>query len=105
MRKRIHVLRLALPDDLNSPSQSHKILGNSPISIDISVEFVFPKPYARFGEGGSFAAGMTMPKASMNEDYDAMLRKHEVRRTRKIFSMKTIAQSQSMNRPSYPHFR
>jgi hypothetical protein len=66
------------------------------ITFDIAVEFALPEFDARLGCARFPAAGMTMPKASMYEDDDTMLGKYEVWCSRKVPSMKAVAEAKSM---------
>src|ERR1700722_272716 len=48
---------------------------------------------------------MSMPKATVNEDYFAQPRKYQVRFARKIFAMQTIAVAQGKNQSTNDQFR
>ena len=103
MREFLSGLRLAFPDDCDAPSQRPKIFDGLSISHDISIEFVLPELCPRLRNGCFFAAGVAMPKASVDEDNDTVLREHEIWRAREVMPMEPVAEPKSMSRSAYSY--
>jgi hypothetical protein len=87
---------LALPNYTYAPAEFFKFFRNSHVARDVHFEFFAPKT-------GTWcrclrAAGMAVPIASVNEQYEFALRKDDIRFAGKILGMKPKSESESVRR-------
>jgi penicillin V acylase-like amidase (Ntn superfamily) len=66
-----------LPDSQHTPASALKRFVNEAIAVPIAPKFPLPKNAIRSWHAAVF--GTTVPKATINKDSDALLRKNEIR--------------------------
>lgn len=87
------MLQRAFPDCSHTPAKSSKCLHMSFVAVDVAQEFSLPELFVCPGGGGIAAAVVSMPKAAMNKYHGPALREDDVRSSRKLSDMKSIAKS------------
>ena len=72
------LLQLALPNHQYVPASIDKFFSLMFVSLDISVEFFFPKISSSLWSRGITTAMMPVPETTMNEYYGFILGKHYI---------------------------
>lgn len=73
------VAQLALPDNQDTPTLATQAGAHTSIARRVAFEFLPPKRDARFRHSASVEAGVTVPKAAVDEDDAFPLGKNDVR--------------------------
>lgn len=81
----------AFPHYFHLPSAASEIFLVLLISFDVSRQLLRPKACAGLGQNGSFASGMSVPEAAMNEQGKPETRQHDVRPSRQVSPMQSVA--------------
>jgi hypothetical protein len=79
---------LAFPHDSDTPPLASKLPCDSEVTSNVVVEFLEPEGLVAFWRRTAGATGMTMPKASVYEDYKLGTPEHYVRRSWKRLGVK-----------------
>ena len=96
---------MAFPNNRHSPTEGLQRLLSRQISFNISREFRKPKIESALRCVRIFASGMPVPKASVHEYAQPVLGEYQVRFSRQILPMQTIAKPHLMTHRSDEHFR
>jgi hypothetical protein len=75
------------------------------IALYVLLEFLAPEIGSSLGRGASSASFMSVPETAVNEDHQAILSKHNIRRARHVATMNTKAEPQAMRGSTHDHFR
>jgi hypothetical protein len=87
--KQVAFTQLALPNDEDAPPQSFEGLDVSHVALLVLRKLRPPKRTTRLRQRGLSAAGMLMPKTSVNQNYFMERRKHNIRAARQVAAMKS----------------
>ncbi len=87
------VLNGTFPDDSHAPAKSTKHFRVMSITINITQELPLPEFFIGSGCGSETTAYVSMPEAAMDEHDGLVLWKHQIRRSRQLFDMKSIPES------------
>ena len=98
-------LRLAFPNYSHAPVKFRKLFVGSGVSFNIRCELVCPILCPALRHSGLRAAFVAVPKTSVHEHGDPMLREDEVRFSRQILAMKPKTQTHFVGRSAYALFR
>lgn len=99
------VLYLAFPDDDRPPAQSLQRGAGCRVALHVATQLRDPVFGPGLRDPGAPTAGVLMPKASVDEQGDAMLRKHKVWPPRQIAAVQPEAQAEGMGRPPHRKLR
>ena len=95
----------AFPDHDHPPPCFAKSRNRTPVALHIPRQFCFPEPCIAGRCRGILAALMTMPETSVNENYDAVSGKDEIRRTGQPPVVQPIAQPLTVEKAPNQHLR
>ncbi|SCB22787.1 hypothetical protein GA0061100_104360 [Rhizobium hainanense] len=93
---------LALPDDIDGPSQCSQLCYIFLIALDIPLELRKPKFNIGFWNGG-FSTAVPVPEASMHKYHPATRAHHYIRASRQAFLVKSVPDSHLVESLSYFH--
>jgi len=97
IRDGLNVSEFALPNNQSKPTHRVQFPLIRDIALSVSVEFSPPEAYSGFGCSRECTAGMTVPKAAMDEDDPATAGKYEIRATGQVLAMETIPKAESVD--------
>ena len=99
------IFGFAFPNDENIPAELAEPTLNSSVSFHVVENFRLPIIRSGLRIRRSLAAGMTVPKATMNENNLSPARKYEVRRSGQISTVQAKSITESMSQTANAHFR
>lgn len=99
--------QLTLPESEYSPTHVHQTGCVAFVPLAIALKLRAPKRLARFGHPRelTIGIGVTMPKASVDEDRELLFAENDIRPARKLLSMKPISKARTMECSPHDHFR
>lgn len=92
------------PDRCHAPSGREQCAARGVVPHHIRHELRLPEFRAGGWDGGVAAARMAMPEAAMYENDCPVLRKYEIRSTRKALRVQLVAEASGMHRAAKSHF-
>ena len=107
VRQTLKILRFALPDDQDLPTESSQRGFVPSVTPCVAVELVLPEvaPLRRLRNPIPRTPLMPVPETTMHEDHLTAGSKHQVGPSREISSVKPIPISQTVDKPSHLHLR
>jgi hypothetical protein len=88
--------KFTFPDDDHLPTIFLEVFQIPFVTGDIVSEFLLPEFHTRSGIRGIFATLVTMPETAMHEDNSSMLWQNNIGIARKVASVKTESESQTV---------
>jgi len=95
----------AFPNHRWIPAQGQQIFSSASIPLDVSVKLRLPVVDPGLWHGGPRAPLVPVPEASMDEQSNLVLRKHEVRRAWQIAAVQAKSQPQRVRGAADAHLR
>lgn len=100
-QQRSGTVELALPDDQNRPSHLAELCTDKSIAFNVAKELWLPIIEARAGHPAPAAAGVHMPKTTMDKDYFRFLREDNIGTSGKVGAMKPIPEAAPVEKTSH----